>query len=234
MAQEKRNPQPGAEVKTDGLKIIGAGFGRTGTRSLKEALEILGFGRCYHMVEVFEHPEHLAHWEAASRNEPIDWTAIFHDYQATVDWPGCTFYKPLLAAYPNAKVLLSVRDPEHWYESVKSTIYQVSRSDRTSPGLSSPLALNPMQPDMASIGLLIDQLIWNGTFHNRFEDKEDAIAIFHQHNEEVKTYVPPEKLLVYQVKESWEPLCAFLGVPVPDVPFPHLNDRESFLMRRDV
>ncbi len=233
MNQGKMGTQSGTDVETDGLKIIGAGFGRTGTRSLKEALEILGFSPCYHMVEVFEHSEHLAYWEAASRNELMDWNTMFHDYPATVDWPGCTFYKDLMVTYPTAKVLLSVRDPEKWYESVKSTIYQVSKREITSFSASPSSFLNSIQPDIASIKSVIDRLIWDGTFHNRFEDKEYAISIFNQHNEEVKAYVPPEKLLVYEVKESWEPLCTFLNVPIPDMPFPHLNDRESFLERRD-
>src|ERR1700737_3764063 len=101
MTQEKIIPQTGADVKTDGLKIIGAGFGRTGTRSLKEALEMLGFGPCYHMVEVFEHPEHIARWEAVSQGKLVDWKELFRGYQATIDWPSCTFYKQLMSVYPH-------------------------------------------------------------------------------------------------------------------------------------
>src|ERR1019366_10169355 len=156
MPQNNITPQPDTDVKIDGLKIIGAGFGRTGTRSLKEALEILGVGRCYHMVELFEHPEHVPHWEAAARNEQVDWNAIFHGYQATIDWPGCTFYKSLMATYPTAKVLLSVRDPEKWYDSVKSTIYQAGNIDRTSLTSSSPF---PIPPAIAAARPLIDYLI---------------------------------------------------------------------------
>src|SRR4051812_1473786 len=92
------------------IRVIGAGFGRTGTLSLKAALEMLGFGPCYHMSEVFAHPEHFALWTAAWRGQPIDWDALFHGYQATVDWPGCAFYQQLMRQYPDAKVLLSVRD----------------------------------------------------------------------------------------------------------------------------
>jgi hypothetical protein len=227
MAHEEKNTlQSGTDARrTDGLKIIGAGFGRTGTLSLKEALQLLGFGPCYHMLELFEHPQHIPYWEAAVHNEQVDWDAIFQGYQATVDWPSCTFYKHLLAAYPSAKVLLSVRDPEQWYESVKSTVYRVSSSTQASFA-ASPLFTIP--PNVAAVQPVVNQLVWNDTFHNRFEEKEYAIAVFNQHNEEVKRSVPSEKLLVYQVKEGWEPLCAFLGVPVPDVPFPRLNDRGSF------
>lgn len=231
MTQEKMASQFSTGVKTDGLKVIGAGFGRTGTFSLKDALEMLGFGQCYHMAEVFKHPEHIAHWEAVFRGESIDWQDLFHGYQAAVDWPSCTFYKQLMLAYPAAKVLLSVRDPDTWYESVKHTIYR-GRSDGSTPlAPSSSLPSDSMQLNIAAAKPMNNQIVWHGTFHDRFEDKEYAISVFNQHYEEVKAYVPPEKLLVYHVKEGWEPLCAFLGVPVPDVSFPYLNDRESFLVR---
>jgi hypothetical protein len=125
-------------------------------------------------------------------------------------------------------VLLSVRDPEKWYESVSSTIYQVSQRSRSPFAPLFLLLMRLVRPGVASMIPMINRLIWQGTFQRRFEDKEYAISVFNQHNEEVKQYVPPEKLLVYSVKEGWEPLCAFLGVPVPDMPFPHLNDRENF------
>ncbi len=232
MTQEKIISHPKADRQLDGLKVIGAGFGRTGTRSLKEALEILGFGPCYHMVEAFEHPEHVPAWNAATRGEPVDWQELFREYRATVDWPGCTFYQQLMETYPDAKVLLSVRDPEKWYESVTSTIYQVSRRSRSPFAPLLMLLLSLIRPSVAKLVPLINRLIWQGTFQDRFEDKAFALSVFNQHNEEVKQYVPPEKLLVYSVKEGWEPLCAFLGVPVPDVPFPHLNDRENFVGNR--
>ena len=108
------------------LEVIGAGFGRTGTMSLKVALEELGFGPCYHMREVFEHPEHIELWRAAMRGDPVDWERVLGDYRATVDWPGCTFYGELLERNPDAKVILTVRDPQRWYESVRDTIYRTS------------------------------------------------------------------------------------------------------------
>jgi hypothetical protein len=201
-----------------GLKVIGAGFGRTGTLSLKHALEELGFGPCYHMSELFEKPHVDEQWDAIVSGEPADWPAIFKGYQATVDWPACAFYKELMQVYPNAKVLLSVRDPEKWYESVTSTIYPVSHQNANS------------NPDRSVHRHMVDTLIWQRTFDNRFEDKEYAIGVFLRHNEEVKQHVPAEKLLVYNVKEGWEPLCAFLGVEVPaGKPFPHDNDRATFL-----
>jgi Sulfotransferase domain len=207
--------QPGAEQEWSGLKIIGAGFGRTGTLSLKYALEELGFRPCYHMTELFSKPGASEMWEAIARGAPVDWNTVFAGYQATVDWPACAFYKELMQAYPEAKVLLTVREPEKWYESARNTIYQVTDRNRLSPH-----------------ARMINSLIWEGTFDCRFEDKAYAIAIFQRHIEEVRQFVPAEKLLVYAVKEGWEPLCAFLGVKVPvDTPFPHLNDREEFMGR---
>src|SRR5215212_9949884 len=115
------------------VKVIGAGFGRTGTASLQSALQELGFGPCYHMDEVFEHPEHADFWEAAWRGEAMDWEEVLGSYEATVDWPACTFYGELMERYPDAKVLLSVRDPEPWYESTRSTIYELSMLLESSP-----------------------------------------------------------------------------------------------------
>jgi hypothetical protein len=223
-----------AEKVSDGLKVIGAGFGRTGTLSLKLALNELGFGPCYHMTEVFSHPEHIPIWVAAAHGEPVDWNEIFADYRATVDWPACDFYQELMQAYPDAKVLLTVRDPDQWYASVTSTIYNVRRKQPRS--LLAPVVNFVMQqfvPSMRKRMQMLDAVIWNRTFEGKFEDKDFAISVFNRHIEEVKQHVPPEKLLVYNVKEGWEPLCAFLGVAVPQGElFPHMNDRESFLGNR--
>jgi Sulfotransferase domain len=109
------------------VKVVGAGFGRTGTMSLKVALETLGFGPCYHLIEVFEHPEHADFWQAAWRGEPVDLDGFLGGYEASVDWPACTFYEELLQRHPDAKVLLSVRDPERWYESTRNTIYEINK-----------------------------------------------------------------------------------------------------------
>jgi hypothetical protein len=209
------------------LKVIGAGFGRTGTWSLKAALEKLGFGPCYHMTEVFAHPSHADVWVAAARGEPADLEAVLEGYEATTDWPACTFYEELMERYPEAKVLLSVRDPERWYESTRSTLYPLtmlldsSRTVRTIFGLLTLLAYGGFAGIKSS---LPHDVIWDGTFDGRFEDKPYAIEVFELHNEEVRRRVPPERLLVYEVKEGWGPLCEFLGVPEPEEPFPHLND----------
>ncbi len=207
--------------------MIGAGFGRTGTTSLEAALEELGFGPCYSMENALESPEQVEAWEAASRGEPVGWQALLEGYRSTLDWPAASFYEELMEAYPGAKVILTVRDPEVWYESTLNTIYGVPRSVYASPVLSL-LGLFATRTRRAT--QVTEGVIWEGTFSGRFEDKEYAIGIFERHNEEVRERVPPAKLLVYSVKQGWEPLCEFLGVEEPvDKPFPHLNDTKSFL-----
>jgi len=212
------------------LKVIGAGFGRTGTTSLKAALERLGFGPCYHMIEVFSRSDHGSFWLSAWRGERSDWTTVLGDYEACVDWPTCTFYEELMLEYPEAKVLLSVREPERWYESVRTTIYELSKTiDRSAMTriIFMPISFVVFGGLSKNRGDLIEELIWQGTFHGRIEDRDYAMNILKQHNERVKRHVPPEKLLVYDVKQGWGPLCKFLGVPEPDEPFPHLNDTST-------
>jgi hypothetical protein len=207
------------------IEVIGAGFGRTGTMSLKVALEELGFGPCYHMIELFGHPEHVPVWEAASRGQSVDWEEIFGGYRATTDWPACSFYEELMERYPDAKVILTVRDPERWYESTYNTIYGIRRM------ASSPVfrLVGLFRPGMGLAARMNDRLIWEDTFGGSLEDRGRAIRVFERHNEEVEERVPPGKLLVYEVKEGWEPLCEFLGVEVPEnKPFPHLNDTVTF------
>ncbi|MGI9061106.1 MAG: sulfotransferase family protein [Ktedonobacteraceae bacterium] len=226
--------QPIAREK-GGMKVIGAGFGRTGTLSLKTALEELGFAPCYHMVALFNNPDDVDQWEAATRGEVVDWEAFLADYQATVDWPGCAFYKELMLVYPEAKVLLTVRDFDKWYESVQATIYETSRrfaQMRKAPVRS--FFIGRLFPaGRMGVVRLINNLIWEKTFGGNFDDKTHALAVFDQHIEEVKRLVPADRLLVYNVKEGWGPLCAFLGVAVPmDKPFPHLNERAGFAGNR--
>ena len=213
------------------IQIIGAGLGRTGTMSLKHALEELGFSRCYHMIELLGNPEHVSHWEAAARGDTVDWDTLFQGYQATVDFPGCTYYRQLMDRYPQAKVLLSVRDPAAWYESCMATIYRAGPSPVQKLLMSLKLPFSPRLRKMVRVFRLTRSVVWERQFDGRFEDRDHAIAEFERHNREVKETVPPERLLVYQVKDGWEPLCRFLGVPVPDKPFPRVNDRASFQER---
>ncbi|MEM7098397.1 MAG: sulfotransferase family protein [Pseudomonadota bacterium] len=205
------------------LKIIGAGFGRTGTLSLKHALEELGFGPCYHMAEIPNHPEHIPEWRKATRGEPIDWVALFQDYQATVDWPGCTFWREILEVNPDAKVLLSLRDPHDWHRSVMNTIYHAMTS-RIPKG--SPQFLQDYQS--FSRELCIDR-----DFSGRLDDEVFAIEVFKQHTESVRAEVPAEQLIEYEVGSGWEPLCEALQVDIPDTPYPRMNSSVEYQEKMD-
>jgi hypothetical protein len=194
------------------LRVIGAGFGRTGTLSLKLALEQLGLGRCYHMVEVLENPAHATFWSTAVEGEAVDWEALLGPYGAVVDWPACTFWRELASRYPEALVVLTVRDPEAWYRSAHDTIYQVMQRG---PADDVRLAM-------------ARRIVLEHTFGGRFEDRAHAIDVYERHNEAVRRTIPAGRLLVYEVREGWEPLCRFLEQPVPAEPFPRVNTSEEF------
>src|SRR5262245_5697603 len=205
------------------MQVIGAGFGRTGTMSLKAALEQIGFGPSFHMIDLVRDPTPLADWQAAAAGERVDWTEVLAGWRSTVDWPGCTFREEMAETWPDAPVLLSARDPESWYRSCLNGIHDAK--EMAMRGELEGGSENP--PDPAVIAMIND-LIWNGTFHGRFLEKDYALEVFERHNEDVRRKVPAERLLVYRIEEGWEPLCSFLGVPVPEGPMPHLNDTKSF------
>lgn len=198
------------------LEVIGAGFGRTGTNSLKVALQMLGYQKCHHMKEVFGKKKQIDFWERAGRGEAVNWDEVYEGYKAAVDWPTAAYWKQLAAYYPNAKIVLSVRDPEAWYHSVEETIFPISYV--------APPWFRWIQPDMKRLFEANTRLIWQGIFGGRFTDKAHAIEVFNRHNEEVKRYFPPERLLVHQSKDGWAPLCAFLGKPIPPEPYPRVNE----------
>jgi hypothetical protein len=198
------------------LDVIGAGLGRTGTMTLKTALEQLGFGPCHHMTEVVGNPAQAPLWNAAAEGRP-DWDAIYAGYRATVDWPGAAFYAELAQVYPDAKVVLSVRDPGRWYESMAETILKSMQMMFDMAGPAGPE--HPM--------LFGDILIADRTFQRDFS-RDNVIAAFERHNAAVKAAIAPDRLLVFQASDGWEPLCAFLGVPVPAEAFPRTNDRAEF------
>lgn len=199
------------------LSVIGAGFGRTGTLSLKGALEQIGFGPCYHMLEVMNIKSAPGDWYQAACGDAMDWDAVFEGYKATVDWPACNFYRELAGTYPDAKVLLTVRNPERWYESASNTIFGSIQMDHSQ----SP-------PQVQAQIKMAKKLIVENTFGGDLGDKANAIAVFNAHIDEVKQTIPADRLLVYEVAQGWEPLCAFLDVPVPDTPFPKVNTTEDF------
>jgi hypothetical protein len=197
------------------LRIIGAGVGRTGTLSLKMAIDQLGLGPCHHMKEVFSNiPKQVPLWAAALKGQP-DWAAIYKGYTSAVDWPTARFYRELHGEYPSAKFVLTQRSPESWTESFSDTIYQLMRKRAEAP------------PELdAWFSMAIDVIAQTG-----FPGGLDLTALtkaYVTHNEAVQAAIPAHQLLVYRVKEGWEPLCAFLDVPVPTDPFPRANDRAEF------
>ena len=204
------------------LEVIGAGLGRTGTHSLKLALEALGLGPCHHMFELREAPGQLAHWQAAARGETMDWEAVFKGYRAQVDWPGAHYWRELIAAYPQAKVILTVRDADSWFDSFSQTIVRANMAGRE---------LDP-NPHTRAMAQLVNDLVFEQAFSGRMDDKAFAQAVFREHIAAVKAAVPADRLLVYEVSQGWQPLCAFLNRPVPDMAFPKTNQKAEFLKRK--
>jgi hypothetical protein len=192
------------------LQVIGAGFGRTGTMSLKLALEQLGFGPCHHMVEVFAHPESIPLWTEAAEGKP-QWDRIFQGYRAAVDWPTATFYAGLADHYPDAKVVLTERDPESWFKSTQATIFNF-----------------PMDPQTTDPWQRMVQRVVGDLFDLDMHNHDKVISVFKAHNARVREVIPADRLLVYEVAQGWEPLCRFLEVAVPDGPMPKVNSTEEF------
>ena len=214
---------------SDGIEIIGAGLGRTGTYTLKVALEQLGFSRCYHMTDLLSHPKQVLHWHELKDSGKTNWQELFGDCRAVVDYPGCLYYREIKAAYPEAKVILTVRDPDTWYESVLKTLYKLRpRKPLALLAMFLRLIVSARFRAILPVYLFADIIIWKEQFKSRFANKEMAIKIFKQHYNEVKAAIPDDQLLVYDVNDGWQPLCEFLNVPIPNIPFPVTNLRQDF------
>jgi hypothetical protein len=197
------------------MRVIGAGVGRTGTYSLKLALNLLGAGPCHHMEEVLHHmPVQVPLWSAAASGQP-DWARIYDGYPSAVDWPTACFFRELLEEFPSAKFVLTQRDPERWADSFGATIYTLLAGRDQAP------------PEMHAWLDMANAVIAKTGFPAGLE-KERLMQAFIAHNEAVKATIPASQLLVFEVKQGWEPLCRFLDVPVPDEPFPRTNHREEF------
>lgn len=200
------------------LAVIGSGLGRTGTKSLKAALEDLGFGPCHHMHEVMTHPEQTPHWQAFARGEAMNWDVVFEGYRSQVDWPGAAAWRQLAEANPGAVIVHTERTEEAWWKSFSTTIGKlVSRY----PDL-------PLPPHVAAMMDAWQDFAGEPMFGRRYLDRDAVLAGYRRHNAEVRRTIPPERLLAFDVAEGWAPLCAFLGAPVPDTPFPHHNLRADF------
>jgi hypothetical protein len=195
------------------LRVVGAGVGRTGTLSLKVALEQLLGGPCYHMLEVFGHPEHVSLWHDAA-SSPIDWDALVGGYVATTDFPACLFWRELSAENPDAIVVLSTRrDSGAWWESASQTIFAIDPAD--------------LPPEM-DVWYQMWQAVSSARFTADFTDERSARHAYDRHNAEVRAGVPRDRLVEWSPGDGWEPLCSALSLSVPDTPFPHLNSREEF------
>lgn len=197
------------------LRVIGAGVGRTGTYSLKLALERLGFGPAHHMEEVLKAPERqVPLWHAAAQGN-ADWPALYEGYNSAVDWPTASFWRELSQAYPHAKFVLTARSPENWHESFSETIQKLMQgADKAPP---------PMQPFMAMAGAVLGKAGFSANL-----TRDETIAAYRAHVDAVTSGIPASRLLVYDLRDGWEPLSRFLGVDAPDEPFPRTNNRADF------
>tara|TARA_R110002051_G_scaffold231663_1_gene293541 strand:+ start:1746 stop:2381 length:636 start_codon:yes stop_codon:yes gene_type:complete len=199
------------------LKVIGSGFGRTGTMSTKMALEQLGFGPCHHMVEVMENPPvQPAFWAAVADGKPVDWAEVFDGYTSQVDFPGAAVWQDLTRAFPDAKVIHTERPEEAWWASFSTTI---GKFFTTFEDL-------PVPPHIIDIGRTMDRLLIQGALGGL--DRDSAVAAYRRNNEMVRATIPAEQLLVFTPSDGWDPLCAFVDVPVPAGDFPRSNARDEF------
>jgi hypothetical protein len=206
------------------MRVIGAGFGRTGTSSLKLALERLGFGPCHHMQEVIKHPAEVPTWVRAAQGEAIDWETFMSPWGSSCDFPSSLYYRELMAAFPDAKVILTVRDASSWYASMSETIVPMYERFPNRVVL-------PHLPIISSPRRVMDGTRAQVEIIERFREREHVLQLFEDHTAEVKRVVPAERLLVFEAKQGWEPLCKFLDVPVPSEPFPRVNDTAEFKRR---
>lgn len=216
------------------LKVIGTGLGRTGTYSLKLAIEQLGVGKCYHMVELFQQPERLKYFKKAEKGEKVNWNELFDGYKAAVDYPVARFYKQITEFYPEAKVIHTLREPEEWYESASATIFWASK-----PYSLRILKLAVHLPFSSEARRRIPVLMYNRKlseleFGKDLKNKEKVIKRYNKHYEEVIKTIPDNRLLLFDPKSGWEPLCRFLKLPIPLIPYPKSNTRKEFLDRVNI
>ncbi len=202
------------------VQVIGAGMGRTSTMSLKTALEMLGFAPCHHMTEMANVRHTADGWRRAALGEDVDFAALLEGYEASCDWPSAAFWQPLSERFPDTKIILTERPEEQWWASISQTIFVSLTSPREQVS-----AERREQRDMA------EEVILNHTFGGNVQDKEHVLAVYRAHNAAVKATIPPARLLVFDGADGWEPLCAFLGVPVPDEPYPNTNSTAEFRER---
>ncbi|MEX1142053.1 MAG: sulfotransferase family protein [Thermoleophilaceae bacterium] len=210
------------------MKLIGVGFGRSGTMSLKGAIEQLGAKPCFHMIDLImgESKERdLAYWERIANGEQVDWHEVFDGWQATVDWPACRYWRELAEAFPDAPILLNHRDFDGFYKSCQNTILAIKKAAQAGELTPDP---NREPPSPKLFGV-IEKLIWQGDFQGRFEDREWVRQMYHDRIETIKREIPSDRLILWELgKDGWGPIADALGVAAPDEPFPHLHDTNEF------
>jgi hypothetical protein len=209
------------------MKVIGVGFGRTGTLSLKSALEQLGAGPCFHMLDlIYAEPGNrdIPYWVKVAKGDEVDWHEVLQPYESTVDWPGCARWRELVDAFPSATVLLNIRDFDAFYTSVENTLLAVKRA-----AMAGELSPDAGRSPVPEVWMVIERLVWQGDFAGRFEDKDWVREMYENRIAAIKAYVPPERLVVWNLGvDGWEPLADALGVEAPGTPFPHLHDTNEF------
>jgi hypothetical protein len=210
------------------LQVIGVGFARTGTTSLRSALGMLGCGPCYHMLDVMSDPARVRQWLDLARGAAPDWARVFDGYRSAVDWPVAAYWRQLAAAYPEAKLILTVRDPDTWYDSVRRTIFK-PRVDppRGFARVGARLA-EALSPDLRAFLAMTHETVERPLFDARLDDRPHMTAAFARHVEQVQAAFPADRLLTYRVADGWAPLCEFLGAPIPEEPFPYENSSADF------
>ena len=203
------------------VQVIGAGMGRTSTMSLKSALEMLGLTPCHHMMEMRNVPHTADGWRRAALGEDVDFAALLEGYKASCDWPSSAFWKPLSERFPDAKIILTERPEEKWWASIKQTIFVSITSPRE----------EGVAPERRAQRDMVEEVILNKTFGGNVVDKDHVLSIYRALNAAVKASIPPDQLLVFDGADGWEPLCAFLDLPIPSEPYPNTNSTAEFQAR---
>ena len=200
------------------LEVVGAGFGRNGTNSLRKALELLGFGPCHHMAEVIESPKQLSLWRSLEQGDDTALMRALEGFRSQVDWPGAVYWETLARVNPSSKVILSVRDPDEWFDSIQATIVPFIES----------MSAQSEDLHLRELATWSERVIARDIFDNKMDDRAYAIKVYRAHTSQVIDTIPNERLLVFQVSDGWEPLCEFLDRDVPNENFPNTNSTAKF------
>lgn len=211
------------------LKVVGLGMPRTGTSSLKAALEAIGFGPCLHMDNLFNTPPLVDAWHQFLEQGEGDFGKLFPGFASSTDFPGCLMYREIYQQYPEAKFILGCRDADAWYDSVMRTIYEVvPNTEEGWAGLRKRGEDNPRFKNIGNALWLVGEYLLNDYFQGDFLNREHTVERYNTFYDDVRNFIPIDQLLEYEISEGWEPICKFLGVEVPELPFPYKNKTIDF------